>query len=81
MLWQFWGLGPGASPHERARNFVNGAVRELEVVAGSLWDQNLHLAIFYVCTAPVYTWFTYFHLLAPILSMLAKITNIKSITA
>ena len=49
------------------QDFVNGAMRELEVVAGPLWDQNLRLAILYVCTAPVYTWFTYFHLLAPIL--------------
>ena len=57
----------GASPHENTRDFVNGAVRGLEVLAGSLWYQNLHLAILYICTAPVYTWFTYLHLVAPIL--------------
>ena len=58
-------LGP--LQHANARDFVNGAARELDVVAGSLWYQNVRLAILYVCSAPVYTWFTYFHLLAPIL--------------
>ena len=35
------------------KNAIFSAMHELEIVAGSLWEQNKYLAILYLCTAPV----------------------------
>ena len=43
----------------------------------TLLKVNIYLVVFYICTAPVSTWFTYFHVLPPILAQFLININIK----